>query len=161
MGATGVWDANNGERLTFIQTNNSNYVTKVEFSPDSLHLLLVTNNQKDSLIQVWNTISWKVIFSIQEDKSSFTSARFSPDGQRIVTVSTKYNKTHIENTLSLWNATNGNLINKWRLRVANNKTDVVGDYRGDNDNLTFSDFSPDDKRIITVNGGYLYFGLGN
>ena len=83
-----------------------------------------------------------VIFSQQQPKlmlpightDEITSAHFSPDGKKVVTVS-------VDKTVKIWDAETGKLI---------------ADLKGHSSSINFAIFSPDGKKILTASSGKDY-----
>jgi WD40 repeat protein/serine/threonine protein kinase len=95
------------------------------FSPDGTRIVTVNGNKSAS---VWESQTGKSIMNLYSPNNIY-SARFSPDGNSIL--------TSTQSTLTIWDADTGQL---------------KGDPIEVNSNVNSAEFSPDGKRIVTGGG---------
>ncbi len=134
-----IWDAVTGKALVIFRGHNA-AVRDAAFSPDGKKI--VTASQ-DETVKTWDAATGKSLLDIHgvaativfgDDKGGrfhlnyFTSARFSPDGKKIVTATT-------DAKVAIWDAESGKLI----LELKKNTLSVAG-----------AQFSPDGKRIAVA-----------
>ncbi len=119
-----VWEAQTGERLADV--TNRNRVNAVGFSPDGLRIVTA-----DDTARVWDARTGQPQGEPMKHDSMIFSARFSPDGRRIVTASA-------DQTSRVWDAQTGQPI--------------TGPLKH-GDALTLAEFSIDGKRVLTLSSG--------
>jgi WD40 repeat protein/serine/threonine protein kinase len=80
-----LWDAATGKPL-FLLRGHEDWVTSVAFSPDGGRLLTAS---WDHTARIWDVATGQELRALKDDSTgSLCTARFSPDGQRVLTVST-------------------------------------------------------------------------
>ncbi len=162
-----VWDADTGKLLLNL-AKHSGEVNSAYFSPDDKMIVTASD---DNTAVLWNSQTGKVLHVLQGHKDKVYSAIFDPSGQRIVTASQDSTariwsvagdsiatlQLHRRGVLSalfsadgrlvltagddgtaaVWNAADGRLIAQTEPALHGSR-------------LRYADFSPDDKRIVTL-----------
>lgn len=119
---TRIWSAANGQWVATIQGESY----PATFFPDGQRILIVSANKMTA--QIWSSISAELLASLQGHTNILSSARFSPDGQRVVTAS-------YDGTARIWNAAGGQ---------------VLAVLRGHSNKVYGAEFSPDGQSIVTA-----------
>ncbi|MBI2947272.1 MAG: protein kinase, partial [Verrucomicrobia bacterium] len=123
-----VWDAHTGEPLT-PPLRHSAEVGYASFSSDGSRVVIAT----EATAQVWNAENAEPIGPPLKHKGWFVEhAAFSPDGQRVCTISSAidYRRGESPGEAVIWNAATGERIAAWTKGAA---------------------FSPDGQQILTIN----------
>ena len=124
-----VWDTQNGRELTgplrhrSWKYSGSDVVPLAVFAPDGNQVLTAG----DDIARVWQIPTGAIVVQTGRHKNTVTSARFSPDGRRIVTGSW-------DKTARVWDAQNGQPL-----------TDPLPHAGA----VTSVQFSPDGQRILS------------
>src|SRR4051794_17888183 len=95
-------------------------IQSVSFSQDSKHMVTTS---KDNTAKVWETLSGKLLFSIQSSQKAFTQVTFSHNGKWLLTVSDEdtnieagiSSNTKVISVLKIWNAFTGALAKTLKL----------------------------------------------
>ncbi|BCQ29990.1 TIR domain-containing protein (plasmid) [Caballeronia sp. NK8] len=119
-----IWDTDTGKPLGEPITHDGEWVRSANFSPDSKRVVTAAGN-KTAL--VWDADTGKRIGLPLTHDGAVYSASFSPDGNRIVTISDK--------TALVWDADTGK---------------PLGEPMTPGGKLYSARFSPDGKRIVTA-----------
>ena len=143
---TRLWDTHNGQLLAVLEKEDkSEPFDAAKFSSNSKRLLTKSyfydNKKANYIIQLWNADNGQLLAVLKEHKSRINHMEFSPDNEKIITVSGSikdYESDYeSDNAARLWDANNGHL-----LMVLKHKTPV-----------NYAAFSPDNKRMITASDG--------
>lgn len=171
-GAQRIWDAASGE---FIARFLSDY-NYASYSPDGHYIFTwgcsTVVARCDNAAALWDATTRKKLFTLQGHTERITSARYSPDGKRIVT-------TSLDNTARVWDAATGRLITELKghtdwvndaafsadgqfvVTASKDKTARLWDatngkllqtYYGQKDIVTHVAFSPDGKWLALAGG---------
>ena len=139
-GGTRIWDLVTGQLMTTFEgghlSGGSQVREGVEFSPDGKYLLnfppfprsVSTNN----FVQIWDAHTGHLVTRISTIASRIHKAHFSPDGKRIVIVSS--------NEAAVWDARTG---------------DPVTEPLRHDDRVLEARFNPDGSRVVTASLGTL------
>lgn len=92
-----IWDVITGATPVILGLEHETAVHTVAFSLDGRSLLSVS---KDSLVKIWNTVSWQNIASLEGDGGTLPTACFSPDGKYIAAASNNIDTRTF--TVRLW-----------------------------------------------------------
>jgi WD40 repeat protein/tRNA A-37 threonylcarbamoyl transferase component Bud32 len=135
-----LWDAATGRRLAALRVPGL-AVAAADFSPDGRRVVLVFQGQvlahyrggaeclyTDRAARVWDAATGKEIAVLKGHEDRIVSARFSPDGKRVVTASW-------DKTARLWDAATGKQIR------------VLGKH---DRSLQSAHFSADGRRVLTI-----------
>jgi tetratricopeptide (TPR) repeat protein len=123
-GTAGLWDAQTGRSLSQLKRDKPVPFLSAEFSSDSQRVLTLS---KDGTAEVWDAQSGAALVTLDGE---VTSAQFSPEGKRIVTISAA--------TVRVWDAESGHLV-----IAPLQHSGTVNSAR----------FSPDGRRIVTAKAG--------
>ncbi|MGO8702168.1 MAG: protein kinase domain-containing protein [Limisphaerales bacterium] len=123
-GTAGLWDAQTGRSLGQLKRDKTVPFLRAEFSADSRRVLTLS---KDGTATVWDAQSGAGLVTLDGE---VTSAQFSPEGKRIVTISAA--------TVRVWDVESGRPI-----------TDPL-QHGG---TVNSARFSPDGRRIVTAKAG--------
>ncbi|MGA2247421.1 MAG: protein kinase [Verrucomicrobiota bacterium] len=123
-GTAGVWDAQSGRSIAVLRKGSFVPLTEAEFSGDSKRVLTVS---KDGSASIWDARTGEPLIQLGGEA---IAAQFSPEGQRIVTISAA--------TVRVWDAQNG---------------EPVTDPMQHNGTVNSAQFSPDGSRIVTAEAG--------
>ena len=121
-----VWDADNGNRLSFDMVNKANHIgPEVAISPDGSLFVI-----QDNVVRLWDTQSKSVLSTIGDEENFrfLSKVIFSPDGKLLAASARK------DNTILIWDVPN----RKTRCRLEGHTTYVYS-----------LAFSPDNKTVIT------------
>ncbi len=102
-----------------------------EFSPDSSRLVTSTDFRK---ARIWRADNGQPVAELDDEHGAFLSAKFSHDGERVLT-----SGTGIHNTAMLWDARTGKLLTT---------------FAGHTKEVFAASFSPDDARIVTASADH-------
>jgi eukaryotic-like serine/threonine-protein kinase len=118
------------------QFQNASVATPVAvgFSPDSRRVATAFGHFPDCSAYVHDTATGKQVLILQGHLKPVVSARFSPDGARIVTAS-------LDETARIWDAASGALLHT---------------LKGHTCGVLSACFSPDSKLVVTTGGGSNY-----
>ena len=102
-GSITIWNAETGEYIKELKgLNGPLYLyAQQSFSPDRKKLVMGSG---DGIIKVWDIETGNVLLTINEQTLNHSSAMFSPDGKKIITVSSH------EKTAKIWDAETGNFL---------------------------------------------------
>ena len=129
--AAQVWDARSGQPLTG-PMRHSRRVVSAQFSPDGQRILTVSGQnsfgtaQQETTARLWDARTGQPLTEPSQYGTNVTSARFSPDGERIFTGCSDGNSR-------VWDARSGKLV----------ASPLLPDY-----GIIFQQFSRDGKRIL-------------
>jgi WD40 repeat protein len=139
-----VWNAATGQVIATLE-GHSHVVWSAAFSPDGQRVVTAS---ADKTARVWNaasgdelarlegysnlmpTMSRAVALAFQLSSAAFSSAAFSPDGQRVV-------RAGGDKTAQVWNAVTG---------------EVIAKLEGHSGIVRSVAFSPDGQRVVTASG---------
>jgi WD40 repeat protein len=123
-----IWDAVTGKLVTRLTGHNAAIIS-AEDTRDGNRMLTVCENQYAYL---WymdeNTKRWKVKATLKHPKGNIINARFSPDFQNIITV------TSSPSSANLWDAYTGQLVGSFNVP--------------DDVEITKINFSPDSRKVV-------------
>ena len=111
--------------------DHSNYVTRVEFSPDSRYVL---TGSWDQTARLWEAETGKPVALMRGHTALIHDARFSPDGRLIATAG--------DTTVRIWNGMTGQPVTV--LNVFTAGLDSMGGQRA----VEASIFSPDGHSLL-------------
>jgi WD40 repeat protein len=157
-----IWNAENGSLVTSVQLNN------YQFSPDrkkyivpawsreanydihtSAHGYTVKSSRsKEPTAEICDAVTGNLLLVITGHKGTITSAEYSSDGKKIITAAT-------DNSAKIWNAETGELLLTLNARTNGfafrfNRYYFKDRMEGYQQSFRDAQFSPDDKKIITV-----------
>jgi WD40 repeat protein len=127
-----VWDAITGQPLTEPLKHEGPLVS-VSFSPDGQRVVTACSaNERDAYegpgyARVWDAATGRSLTEHLRHEALVSSARFSPDGKRVVTAS-------FDRTFRIWDASSGKQL-------------LLGAAK---DRLMSAQFSPDGQRVVTA-----------
>ena len=136
-----IWDAHTGLPLGQ-PMQHENGVQSAIFSPDGKRILTISSTKESesagwrghwvmtiaSTARIWDAHTGQPLGQPMQHENQVRSAIFSPDGKRIVTVSS-------DNTIRIWDAYTGQSLSQATLHIGQIYSAV---------------FSPDGKRVVTV-----------
>jgi len=136
-----IWDAMSGTPVTTFEAQRGR-VSSARFDPAGQRVVIAAENQTidtgvgglkqttgdSSTVSIYEISNAKVLTVLQGHQARVNTARFSPDGQHIVTASW-------DNTAAVWDAASG-------------KRESV--LRGHNAYVEDAQFSPDGQKIVTA-----------
>ena len=126
-GTVRIWDTAKGRLLSTLVGGDWRYVEPAaSFSPNGQRILGVGNE----IFRVWDAANNRVLLEWGRSDASYSSAAFSPDGQRIALA-----ESDGYGPVSILDSTNGQTILKLERREGSARSAV---------------FSPNGKRIVTV-----------
>ncbi|NEO85368.1 MAG: hypothetical protein F6J87_14125 [Spirulina sp. SIO3F2] len=121
-----VWGLR-GQELATLRSNNDNWVTGAEFSPDSQYIVTTSvTTSFGSTARVWNVMG-NEIATLHGHAGALRAAKFSPNSQYIVTAS-------IDRTAIIWNLAG----------------ETITTLKGHDGWVTGAEFSPDGQSIVTA-----------
>jgi WD40 repeat protein len=104
-----LWDAATGQLVRTL-VGHGGRVEHVAFSPDSRSVISSGDLSKDGDgVKLWDRDTGRLVHTFQ-DSARVKSIRFSPDGRRVLAVST----ADEGRTIKLWDTTTGRLVHAWR-----------------------------------------------
>jgi WD40 repeat protein len=124
-GRIALWDVRTGQRLSPLYGTGKNEEEKATFSRDHQRVLTAYS---DHIIRVWDAATGNLVRSWPHT-AWILSAKFSPDGQHIVTTGND------DPRVIVWDSLTGEKL----LRMTNHTGTVL-----------YADFSPDGRRIVSV-----------
>jgi WD40 repeat protein len=135
-----LWDADTGQQLALLDTwkkpPDGMYPFTparplVDFSPDAHWIVTALFEEQDDPARVWDADTGKPLAVLKGHTNPILSARFSPDGKRVVT-------TSMDRTARVWDAETGKELQLLKSPVCK---------------FSFAAFSPDGRRILTTQSG--------
>ena len=93
-----IWDILSGKSLK-LMTKPFEFVGSAEFSHDGEKIIAALNNE----VKVWESSSFKLLYTLKGHGSVVTVAKISPDGKTILTTST-------DKTCKQWSVVDGTLL---------------------------------------------------
>ncbi len=120
-----VWNAKNGKYLFSLTCDTCNQPSWGLFSPDSKTIF--TTSWFDSVGSFWKSENGKYLYALK-GKRNFISAQFSPDGKKIITMSS-------DGGSEIWETQTGSYLNA---------------LKGHTDVINYAEFSPDSRNILTT-----------
>jgi len=149
-GTARVWDANSGKELDVLRGHVTS-VSSAEFSHDDSKILTVGCDKLDEnlpcvrvVARVWDAENGNPLVVLNAHEHGTTSAQFSPDGSKIITVGcdkVDENLSCFDVTARVWDAAAS-------LAAGEGKEGAV--LREDAREVVTAQFSPDGKRIVTL-----------
>jgi WD40 repeat protein len=143
FGRAQLWDAASGRQLGALDPRRgpspldtyspgiSPLSARVDFSPDGRRVLTALYEKKDDVARLWDADTGQALAVLKGHDSPLQSARFSPDGRRVVT-------TSLDRTARVWDAATGKEL--LRLNAPSCR-------------FSFATFSPDGRQILTTQSG--------
>ena len=99
-----IWDVENGaELLALIGHEPPTEIIGVDWSPDGTRILTASGSDQsgaDNTARIWDAVTGKSLLVIEGHTSLVWAGEWSPDGERIATIST-------DKTTRVWDATTG------------------------------------------------------
>ena len=141
VGTTRLWDAQSGQELAVLSADAQD-VLSADFSMDGRKLVTNECSQVEgfdclaSTARIWEIANGKPLAALRSEKKLVLTARFSSDGNQVVTVECDDAKSVycLNGTARLWDANNGALLGT----VAENTP------------LSNAAFSPNGARLVTT-----------
>ncbi len=97
-----IWETDKGRELRTIYIDEG-YVTSVQFSPDSKHLLFSGGDYEIGILKIYSLSENKIISNLQGHKEYAWKSRYSPDGSKIISIS-------FDQRIKIWNSKTGALL---------------------------------------------------
>jgi WD40 repeat protein/serine/threonine protein kinase len=136
-----IWDANTGRPLTGPLKHDFD-LSSASFSPNGLRVVTTCGASAANAwayalppyyAQIWDATTGQPLTEHLKHEASLTSARFSPDGQHMITASE-------DGTVSIWDVNSGQ---RQMFKLAAVGPNQPGD-------IIRSQFSPDGQRVVTA-----------
>ena len=128
-----LWDVQNGSKLNSFSGN------RAVINPDGTRILTFDYNDEGAFPVLYDTKTGEKLFSLEKDKFELGSARFSPDGKNILTIS--------HDSVKIWDARDGRL--KRAIYFSGTFCDIDGKSEKiivhDNSQLVFFDIGTGEK----------------
>jgi WD40 repeat protein len=125
-GTAKLWNSSNNRFKAFPDCNDS--LVLAAFNPDGSRIVTANVDSSDPIAQVWDSSTYKCLFSLKGHLGLVEYARFSSDDKYIIT-------TSADKTAKAWNAENGDLITT---------------LTGHTDTVKFAAFSGDNQIVATA-----------
>ncbi len=125
-----LWDVNTGKLLHTLKGDEGK-VTLIAFSPNGR--LLASVADKENIIKLWDVDTGKELDGFIGHKTAVTTISFTPDGSKLVS------------------ASNNGIVKQWKvLSLRELDSQNIGSFN------TPLSFSPDAKRLCTINSRYYH-----
>lgn len=137
-GSARVWDAATGNQVVVFKGHGYMNVESVDWSPDGGRIVTAG---LEKIARIWDSATGKELHQLVGHAKSVGSARFSPDGKKIVTVNSRFifDSECLDCSARIWDAATGQQL--FRLESLPSPP-------------TFAAWSPDGSRVVTTAGGF-------